>query len=338
MSELSEYVILDEIQHVPQLLSYIKMEVDKDRKPEKFLLAGSQQFSMMKGMSETIAGRIALLNFFPCSWSELLNAGLLKGETTEDYLIFSCLNGLYPELCTNTLIDSKTWYSSYVQTYIEKDIKSIYNIGDLRTFGQFLRLLAARCSQQLNLSALSNEVGLSVGTIKNWISILEAGKIIYLLQPYYNNFGKRLIKSPRVYWYDNGLVCYLTGHSTKEQVLHGLIDWPLFENLVIGETLKLFNNYGIQDKLFYLRTSNGQEVDLIIESGNKVYPIEIKLTRNPKARMFQQIENLKKLFPKINWQTSNLVCTLEESFNISSNSRIVNLGQYIAFIKSLKHN
>ena len=278
MTEIKGETILDEIQYVPQLLSYLKIEIDNDKSTHgKYIITGSQQFSMMKGISETLAGRIALMNLYPISYSELKTKDNFKKATnsTEDFFCYSCLNGLYPELCSNKNIDSKTWYSSYIQTYLERDIKSIYNIGDLRTFGQFLRILASRCSQLLNLSDISKEIGVTVSTVKRWVSILETSQIIYVLNPYFENFGKRIIKSPKIYWLDTGLVCYLTGIYNKENLQFGLLSGALFENIIVSETLKYLNNNNLFNEIYFLRTSNGLEVDLLIRSGDKIFPFEI---------------------------------------------------------------
>ncbi len=334
MTELKSLTILDEIQYVPDLLSYLKMEIDRKRIPGKYLLTGSQQFSMMKGLSESLAGRVALLKLYPFSFTELLSAGILDNAGSDNFFEFACLKGLYPELSVNLSLNNQTWYSSYVQTYIEKDVKSIYNIGDLRTFGQFLRLLASRCSQPLNYSSLSKELGISVGTVKNWVSVLVAGNIIYLLQPFYQNFGKRIVKSPKVYWLDNGLVSYLTGMTTIEQIKYGLLGGPLFENLVITETLKFLNNNGLYNSMYYIRTSNQQEIDLLIQNGNVMLPFEIKLTKSPKTSMLKGITSLKKLFPRLNLQKSNLICLVDNGFPLDSGSDVVNLQEYLEFLRT----
>lgn len=336
MTEIKGKTILDEIQYVPNLLSYIKIEIDNDRKQKgKYLLTGSQQFSMMKGLSETLAGRISLLSLYPISFSELIQYKDFKEITknTESYYYYSCLHGLYPELCTNTKMDSKAWYSSYIQTYLERDIKSIYNIGDLRTFGQFLRILASRCSQLINYADISKDIGVSVNTIKNWISILEASNIVYTLNPYYENFGKRIIKSPKIYWLDSGLVCYLTGMYNKEHIQNGMMSGALFENLVISETLKFLNNNGYYNAIYFLRTSNNQEIDLLIQAGDKLYPFEIKLSKMPKPEMLKPIETIRTIFPKMNLQKTHLICMVDKGFPIGKEAAVINLEEFFKLLK-----
>ncbi len=340
MTEIKEKTILDEIQYVPHLLSYLKIEIDENKSEKgKYLITGSQQFSMMKGLSETLAGRIALLSLFPMSYLELLETKNFKEETksTKTFYNYACLNGLYPELCANKKIDTKTWFSSYIQTYLERDIKSIYNIGDLRSFGQFIRILASRCSQLINYSDISKEIGVSVGTIKNWVSVLEASHIIYTLNPYFENLGKRIIKSPKVYWLDSGLVCYLTGIYNKEQLEYGVMSGALFENLVISETLKFLNNHGLYNSIYFIRTSNHQEIDLLIKTGDKIYPFEIKITKTPKASMVKSIDNIRDLFPKMNIQKANIVCMVDKGFPITKDANVINLQEYLMFLeKTLK--
>jgi len=336
MSEIKTKTIFDEIQYFPELLSYIKMRIDEyPERKGSFILTGSQQFSMMKNLSESLAGRIALLRLFPLSYTELSQTHLSKTitKTTNSFFKYACLNGLYPELCTNTLIDTKTWYSSYVQTFLEKDIKAIYNIGDLHSFGRFLRILAARCSQLLNYSDISKEVGVSVNTIKNWVSILEVGNIIYLLQPYYSNIEKRIIKSPKVYWLDNGLVAYLTGIYNEDQLKFGIMSGALFENLVITETLKFLNNLGLHNQMYFLRTSNKQEVDLLIQNQRGLLPCEIKLSQSPKPLMAKSMENMRSLFPKLNLQDGLLVCMVNKGFKLTKNTNALNLHEYFDFLK-----
>ncbi len=341
MTEIRDKTILDEIQYVPNLLSYLKIEIDNDKLHYgKYLITGSQQFSLMKGISETLAGRIALLSLFPMSYSELAKEKYFNAKTksTEAFFSYACLNGLYPELCTNKRSDSRIWYSSYIQTYLERDMKSIYNIGDIRTFAQFIRILAARCSQLINYSVISKEIGVSVGTIKNWVSILEASQIIYTLKPYFQNLGKRIIKSSKVYWLDSGLVCYLTGIYNKEQLSYGIMTGALFENLIVSETLKFLNNNGLFNPVYFLRTSNNQEIDLLIQSGDKIYPFEIKVTKTPKPAMLKSIDSIKILFPKMNIQKAHLICMIDKGFPITKDANVINLDEYLNLLRKVLKN
>lgn len=313
-------VILDEIQHVPQLLSYIKIKVDENRnKKGRYILTGSQQFTMMKEVSETLAGRIALLTLLPFSFPEISegNPPVKEFNSTEAFFRFATLNGLYPEPGLNEKMEVKLWYGSYLQTYLERDIRSIYNLGNLRDFTRFLRLLASNCSQVMNLSAYSRNLGVSSNTIRNWLSILEASQIIYILNPYYKNLGKRITKSPKIYWTDLGLVCYLSGINSEDQLFHGPMAGPLFENLIIQETIKHFYNQGVRPNLYYLRTSNGLEVDLIIEQNNLLHPYEIKLSKSPRISMTKNLKAFGELFSSLNPSNGKLISLSGDSFPVS---------------------
>jgi len=203
LDSLEEKVIIDEIQYVPQLLSYVKIRIDRNRqKRGNFIFTGSQQFNMIKNLGDTLAGRIAIMELLPFSLKEKEKVFKKKDKfvTAQKYITHSCLRGSFPEIVVYDDIDVELWYSSYEQTYLERDVRTFYNIGNLRDFQRFMQILAARCSQVLNLSSLSSALGVAVNTIKKWISILEATRIIYLLKPYYQNLGKRITKSPKLYF------------------------------------------------------------------------------------------------------------------------------------------
>lgn len=309
MDNAGKYIIIDEIQYAPNLLSYLKLLIDADRTQKgRFLLTGSQQFSLIKNLSESLAGRIGLLELMPFNTSEKNTVPAIKLPTSQDHFIHACLKGSFPEIAIDKKLDSYIWYASYLQTYLERDIRSIYNVGSLRDFQQFLKLLAARCSQVLNLSSLSGDLGISINTLKRWLSILEASRIIFLLPPYYSNFGKRITKSPKLYFTDCGLVCYLTGLKSKEHLMNGPLAGSLFENFCIQETLKAFLNRGEQPPLYYLRTSNNIEVDLLIETEvNTLLPIEIKITKTLTTSMAANIEKIRTLFPKLSFHKGKIV-------------------------------
>jgi uncharacterized protein len=292
-------VILDEIQYVPQLLHFIKSAIDLDRRPGQWLLSGSQSFSLMQGVSQSLSGRVAVLSLLPFSLEEnwgfggklltldqiLTKTFLSLGKsprshlgrgalTLEDWI----LRGCFPEIRNNPEVNRQLWMGSYVQTYLERDVRQIVNVGDLTTFHRFLRLTAARTSQILNLSDLARDVGMSVPTIKKWISILEASYQIFLLPPHFNNLGKRLIKSPKIYFLDTGVASYLMGLHSPEPLRKGPMIGPLFETLVVAEWVKTFFHRGERPELYYWRSKLGLEVDLIIDRNGKLYPMEIKAT------------------------------------------------------------
>jgi predicted AAA+ superfamily ATPase len=283
-------MVIDEFQYAPDLLHYIKMRIDENRGEKgRFVLTGSQQFIATRGLSESLAGRIALLELPPFGIQEGQRAGL--PAEAMDLFVENALRGSYPELAIDKEMDSRQWYASYVQTYLERDIRTLYDIGNLRDFENVLQMLAARCSQQLNYSTLSRDVGVAVNTIKRWVSVLEACRIIYLLPAYYRNLGQRLIKAPKVYFVDSGLVCYLTGLSDRQHLIAGPMAGALFENFCVQEALKCQLAKGIVPRMSYLRTQNGFEIDLVVEgTDGRLHPFECKLSRTPKRTMAKSIE------------------------------------------------
>ena len=332
-----ERIILDEIQYVPQILSYIKIAIDNNRlKRGRFIITGSQQFSLIKNLGDTLAGRIALLDLLPFNIEEKRRVPLLRNRLsdTQRSFVHSCLRGSFPEITVHSDMNSNTWYGSYIQTYLERDIRTIHNVGILREFQQFLRLLAGRCSQILNLSSFANNLGVSVNTIKKWVSILEASRIIYILPPYYRNLGKRITKSPKIYFSDVGLICYLTGLKTEEHLLNGPLAGALFENFVMQETVKYFFHRGIRPNLFYLRTHNNVEIDLIIESNLQLYPFEIKLTKTPKISMAAPIERFRQLFPGLKVGAGRIVSLSEQDVPLTDSVSVLGIDSYLQCLKN----
>ena len=321
--------IIDEIQYAPQLLSYIKIKIDKHRERKGvYVFTGSQQFNMIKDLGDTLAGRIGLLDLLPFSVNEKKKRARLGN--TLDYFVHAALTGSYPELVVDKRVDIQSWYGAYIQTYLERDIRSIYNIGSLRDFQRFMRLLAGRCAQVLNLSDFAKDLGVSVPTIKNWISILEASRIIYLLPPYYNNMGKRVIKAPKLYFLDIGIVCYLTGIRDRHHLLQGPMAGALFENFCIQETIKQFFNRGLIPQLYYLRTSNDLEVDLLIEGpARSLLPVEFKLNKTPALQMGANISRFKKLFSPLNIQMGLIVSLTDKHIPLSREITAVTFDDYM---------
>lgn len=273
VSTLKLPIIIDEIQYLPELLNYIKIHIDNDRVNGRFLLTGSQMFNVMQGMSETLAGRVALFELLPLSFQEL---GLLPTAPTACYE--QILKGFYPTPNTQDT-DLQLFYGGYLATYVERDVRQIKNIQDIASFQRFLSLLAGRVGNLLNIQSLANDCGLSVPTIKSWLSILESSRIIYLLKPYSQNIGKRLIKSPKVYFTDTGLLTYLLRYKTADTLLAGPMAGAIFENMVIIEALKenLYNRLGYE--LYFYRDSNHVEADLVIDTGHLFALYEIKATQ-----------------------------------------------------------
>ena len=312
-------VILDEIQYVPQLLYYVKSAIDRDRRPGQWLLSGSQSFPLMQGVSQTLSGRVAVLSLLPFSIGE--SRGLGKNPEDLDHVLtglFSSsgkkpsspdrhpdlslndwlLRGSYPEIRSHSEINRQLWMAGYIQTYLERDVRQIVNVGDLNAFHRFLRLMAARTGQILNLSDLARDVGLSVPTIKKWVSILEASYQVFLLPPHFNNLGKRLIKSPKAYFLDTGIAGYLMGLHAPEPLRQGPMMGPLFETLVVSEWVKAFYHRGERPELYYWRAKGGPEVDLIIDRNGRLYPIEIKSTATLLPGHFESLLKWKELAGK----------------------------------------
>ncbi len=263
-------IIIDEIQEVPHLLSYMQGIVDKEYKPGYFVITGSQNILMHEKISQTLAGRIALLTLLPLSVSELRTANLLPATIEE--LIFK---GLYSRIYAQK-IDASQWFSQYIATYVERDARLVINVGNLVTFQRFLKLCAGRIGQLLNYTALANDCGISANTAKAWISLLEASFIIHLVQPYNKHFNKRVVKTPKLHFYDPGLVCALLDIDSPQALYSHYMRGPLFESFVISELIKNRFNRGKKPNCYFWRDAQGNEIDCILEYGNRLVPIEIK--------------------------------------------------------------
>jgi len=282
LASLTKPVVIDEIQYMPELSQVLKLLIDRDRTPGGWFITGSQQFSVMKNISESLAGRAAILSLPTFSYSE--------SEKNEE-LIPYLLSSSYPEPLLNERVNQNLWYSSYLQTYLERDVRALMNIENLRDFEQFIRLLASRIGTQLNLSSIANDLGLSVPTIKRWISILEASYIIFLLPPYYKNFGKRIIKAPKLYFLDTRLVQYLIGIKDENFLMNGPMAGAVFENAVISEVVKNEYARGIKPELYYWRSQSGIEVDIIKGVEGVFCPFEIKLSSTIKPLFYKNLRH-----------------------------------------------
>ncbi|MCT4642023.1 MAG: ATP-binding protein [Bacteriovoracaceae bacterium] len=287
-SSFEKKVIIDEVQRVPQLLSYIQTIVDEKNIKGQFILTGSHQLELMSQVSQSLAGRTAILKLLPLSINELLKHKyeVLKYET--------CVKGFYPRLFSEEVRPNKLM-ASYYETYIEKDVRQLIKLKDMTLFQKFVRLLAGRVGQVINFSSLSNDVGVSNTTLREWTSVLEASFIIYKLTPYYENFGKRVIKSPKYYFTDVGLLCYLLGIENSKQLQRDPLIGNIFENLVVIEFLKQRYNKGLSPNLYFFRDSHGNEVDLVFKNGRKLVPIEIKSSETFHVSFTKQIIKFQKL-------------------------------------------
>ena len=263
-------VIFDEIQRVPALLSYIQTVVDENKSSGQYILTGSHQPQLGQGVSQSLAGRTGILQLLPLSIAELASAGIVL--TRDEYMVQGFMPRLY-----DTPLDAKNLYRDYFSTYVEKDVRMMLNIKNLGAFETFVKLLAGRVGQLVNLSSLANDAGISIPTLKEWLSVLEASFIVFQLPCYFENFGKRLVKSKKLYFTEIGLASWMLGIETPEQASRDPLFGGLFENLVIVEALKSRFNAGERPDLYFLRDSQGLEADLLFQkSCNELIPIEIK--------------------------------------------------------------
>jgi len=284
-------VILDEVQNVPSLLSYIQVIVDEKQKMGQFVLTGSHQLALHDALAQSLAGRTTLLHLLPLSFSELQNENI--SLSTDDYM----LNGFYPRIYRDNL-NPNTYYSDYVKTYLERDVRQIINVKNLMLFQKFMRLCASRTATILNMNELAKDVGVSHHTIREWISILQASYLVDLVLPYFENFGKRSIKSPKLYFTDVGLVSYLLGIETTQQMSRDPLRGRLYETMIVMELIKTRFNAGKDANLFFYRDSEKKEVDIIYKHGAQLSPIEIKSSKTFSSDFLKGIEYFK-------WLTGN---------------------------------
>ncbi len=262
--------IFDEAQRWPDLFSYLQGMVDEEPIPGKFILTGSQQFGLLAGVSQSLAGRVGMTALLPLSISELPAAS--QSSLSLDTLI---IKGSYPALHVRD-ISPADWFASYIATYIERDIRQVLRVHDLSVFQRFVRLCAGRNGQLLNLNALAGETGVSQKTARSWLSVLESSYIVHLLPPYFRNFGKRLVKTPKLYFLDQGLACWLLGIRSHEHLALHPMRGAIFESFIISEFLKSRYNRGLPPDLYFWRDNNGLEADIVFERGTKLQPVEIK--------------------------------------------------------------
>jgi len=287
LKEYSGGAVLDEVQRTPELFSYLQQILDEDKAKGRFILTGSNNFMIQENISQTLAGRIAYLNLLPFVISELTPGDV--GDLNDRILI-----GCYPPVFDQK-IDFDKWYPNYIRTYIERDVRLIRNISNLDLFGKFLKLCAGRTGQLLNVNSIAIEVGADNKTITSWLGLLENSFIIFRLFPHHRNFNKRIVKMPKLYFYDSGLVCSLLGIRQEEQLkLHPLYG-NIFETFVVSEIRKHLFNRGIQSGLYFWRDNTGHEIDLLIESGNRLLPVEIKSGQTITQDFFKPVEYWKKL-------------------------------------------
>lgn len=283
LAQFPDGAILDEVQRAPELFSYLQTRIDADRRMGLFILTGSQQFSLNQNISQSLAGRVGYLHLLPFSGTEL--QGAHAPERLENML----MKGFYPPVYDRG-IPPHIWYADYVSTYIERDLRQLINVRDLRAFQRFLRMCAARTGQLLNLSALAADCGITHNTAKSWIAILESSYLVALLQPWHRNLGKRMVKAPKLYFLDTGLAAWLAGVRDPAELELGTMRGPLFETWVVSELTKHVCNHALPHRLFFWRDSLGNEVDVLVERGaESAFPIECKAGQTVAADWFKPL-------------------------------------------------
>jgi predicted AAA+ superfamily ATPase len=293
LKEHDRYVIFDEVQRVPELFSYIQTKVDEDKIMGQYILSGSQNFHLMRNITQSLAGRVALFKLLPFDCQEMQEAGWLD----EDYAV-NLQKGFYPAIYDRD-IPSKAFYSNYLQTYVERDLSELIQVKDLKQFRNFISLCAARVGQLLNLNSLANECGISQPTAKSWLSVLETSYIVYQLQPYHANMNKRITKSSKLYFYDTGLLCFLLKIKDAAHLKTSPYKGSLFENYVINEYLKQNYHQNLLRDYWFWRDAVGHEVDLIWQDTEKLNVVEIKASQTIMPSMFKGLNYFEKLVPEL---------------------------------------
>src|SRR3989338_401994 len=330
-------LLIDEFQYAPGILPYIKIAVDEKRTRLKkshgeFWLTGSQNFAMMDGVTESLAGRTAILKLAGLSLREQLDKNTetrpffdnpphaFETEKKPSDLFCVILRGDKPELTAHPEISASDYYTSYIQTYLERDVRSQLGVRELGQFEKLIRLLAIRCGQLLNMSNLAGEIGVKSPTIKSWLTILERSFQIIILQPYYKNLNKRQMKTPKIYFLDSGLAAHLLKCENPEQTLNGPLSGMLFENWVVSEVIKSYWNNGEEPDLYFWRTRDGDEIDLVLEKGGHLHAAEIKLSRPANTRLFQTTE---KQIGKTKIASKKIISLSQRSLPIDSDTELV---------------
>ena len=302
-------VIFDEVQYAPDLLPYIKEKIDAERdKSGQYLLTGSQNLLLMERVTESLAGRAAMLRLLPLSrreaerqpraplpWESKQSSSKVSKLSYRE-LWKGFLRGSYPELTALPRRDANLWHASYVQTYLERDVRTLRQVGDLTQFQSFLRALAARSAQLLNITDLARDLGVAVNTAKAWLSVLEATYQVTVLRPYFANIGKRLVKTPKVYFTDVGTLCYFAGLKDPAHAASGPMGGAIMETAVLSEIIKTLTHRGIDPQVYFWRTTAGTEVDIVVEAGAKLVPIEVKLSATPRSAMASALKTFQKDF------------------------------------------
>ena len=330
-------LLIDEVQYAPELFPYIKIMVDERHQPGDFWLTGSQLFKMMEGVQESLAGRVALLHLSPLSQSEIMKRPPEPPFSLELPLLSERQNGRQmlntpevfqhihqggmPALVTGTYSNASIFYSSYIDTYMERDVRRLSNDIDSLKFLRFLRSVAARTSQQVNYKGIADDAEIDQTTAKNWLHVLEALGIIFLLEPYSNNVLKRTVSTPKLYFYDSGIVCYLTRWSSPETAMEGAMSGALLENFTVAEIIKTYQNAGQEPFLYYYRDKDAREIDLILERDGKLFPIEIKKMASPPKKLTKVFDLIDK--SPLQRGTGAILCMADQLGAFDQNNLIV---------------
>jgi predicted AAA+ superfamily ATPase len=329
-------VFIDEVQYAPELFPYIKIGIDQTHRPGDFWLTGSQVFKLMEGIRESLAGRICLLNMSPLSQAEICGVSAQPFQLDWDFLssrsremkaadtpqLFERMfNGGMPALVSGQYTDRKAVYSSYVSTYIDRDVKALSGTVDSLKFMNFITAAAALCGQMTNHKTIAEAADIDQSKVKDWLRILEALGIIFYLHPYSNNVLKRTISKPKLYFYDTGLVAYLTKWSDSETLMNGAMSGAIFENYVVAELIKSYRNQGLEPCIYYYRDKDAKEIDIIMESDGKLHPMEIKKTASPASQLTKVFGVIEKS-PLIRG-TSAVLCASDRLSAFDSNNLIV---------------
>ncbi len=330
-------LLIDEVQYAPELFPYIKIMVDERHQPGDFWLTGSQLFKMMEGVQESLAGRVALLHLSPLSQSEIMKRPPEPPFSLELPLLSERQNGRQmlntpevfqhihqggmPALVTGTYSNASIFYSSYIDTYMERDVRRLSNDIDSLKFLRFLRSVAARTSQQVNYKGIADDAEIDQTTAKNWLHVLEALGIIFLLEPYSNNVLKRTVSTPKLYFYDSGIVCYLTRWSSPETAMEGAMSGALLENYTVAEIIKTYQNAGQEPFLYYYRDKDAREIDLILEQDGKLFPIEIKKMASPPKKLTKVFDLIDK--SPLQRGTGAILCMADQLGAFDQNNLIV---------------
>ena len=330
-------LLIDEVQYAPELFPYIKIMVDERHQPGDFWLTGSQLFKMMEGVQESLAGRVALLHLSPLSQSEIMKRPPEPPFSLELPLLSERQNGRQmlntpevfqrihqggmPALVTGTYSNASIFYSSYIDTYMERDVRRLSNDIDSLKFLRFLRSVAARTSQQVNYKGIADDAEIDQTTAKNWLHVLEALGIIFLLEPYSNNVLKRTVSTPKLYFYDSGIVCYLTRWSIPETAMEGAMSGALLENYTVAEIIKTYQNAGQEPFLYYYRDKDAREIDLILERDGKLFPIEIKKMASPPKKLTKVFDLIDK--SPLQRGTGAILCMADQLGAFDQNNLIV---------------